>query len=299
MKRAPHSPSIGRQLHRSRARLRAGPERAAGGPARARAARGLLVATKVPAEERSGRPQAGVPVAEVVPGRHMPAVLREEPRNLGMSAVDLLQLHVWRTPGWTRAAMARRWTGLNLGEGALPGVSINDHDPRTALRAVSSGLFDAVQVIYNVFDPRPGGRALPACRKHEWACSRASRSTRRPRRPITPESTFPAGDFRNEYFAGDRRREVYERGRGAHGGHGRRGRLAPRAGARFCLSRRRGLHRDSRHAPRVDGRGERGRLRRAPAFAGAPHGAPASRLGAELLRLSFSLRSGTRAPSRA
>src|SRR6266446_5443574 len=76
----------------------------------------------------------------------------ESLQNLGMERVDLLQLHVWRDEwldqdGWRDAFLALK-TG---GKARFLGISVNDHEAASALRAVASGLFDTVQVIYNVF----------------------------------------------------------------------------------------------------------------------------------------------------
>ena len=35
------------------------------------------------------------------------------------------------------------------------GISINDHQPETALEMIKTGLIDTVQVIYNIFDQSP------------------------------------------------------------------------------------------------------------------------------------------------
>ena len=92
------------------------------------------------------------------------------------------------------------------------GVSINDHQPANAVKLIESGLVDTVQVIYNVFDQSPEDELLPACQEHgvgvivrvpfdEGALTGA----------ITPQTEFDEGDFRNEYFRDDRKREVQER----------------------------------------------------------------------------------------
>jgi len=45
------------------------------------------------------------------------------------------------------------------------GVSINDHQPDSALELVQSGLIDSVQVIYNVFDQSPEKNLFPLAEK--------------------------------------------------------------------------------------------------------------------------------------
>ena len=92
------------------------------------------------------------------------------------------------------------------------GVSINDHQPENALRLVESGAVETVQVIYNVFDQSPADRLFPATIEAGVGVivrvpfDEGSLTGR-----IRPDTTFPEGDWRNDYFRGDRKREVWER----------------------------------------------------------------------------------------
>src|SRR6185295_6977038 len=107
----------------------------------------------------------------------------------------------------------------------------------SALRAVASGIFDTVQVIYNIFDPTPARELLPAC-----AAAGVGVLARVPfdegslTGAITPETTFPAGDFRNHYFAGDRKRQVHERVQALRRQLGDEAKSLSELALRFCLS---------------------------------------------------------------
>ena len=46
------------------------------------------------------------------------------------------------------------------------GISVNRWQPANVLRALESGLIDAVQVVYNVFDQSPEDELFPYCQKH-------------------------------------------------------------------------------------------------------------------------------------
>jgi aryl-alcohol dehydrogenase-like predicted oxidoreductase len=67
-------------------------------------------------------------------------------------------------------------------------------------------------VIYNVFDQSPEDALFPAVE-----AARVGVIVRVPldegalTGSVRPETTFPEGDFRNRYFAGERKREVWER----------------------------------------------------------------------------------------
>jgi aryl-alcohol dehydrogenase-like predicted oxidoreductase len=53
---------------------------------------------------------------------------------------------------------------------------------------------------------------------------------------IRPDSAFPTGDFRADYFAGDRRREVFERAAKLESLLGAEAATLPELALRYCLS---------------------------------------------------------------
>jgi aryl-alcohol dehydrogenase-like predicted oxidoreductase len=81
------------------------------------------------------------------------------------------------------------------------GISINRWEPWNALRTVISGLVDAVQVIYNIFDQNPEDELFPACREMDVAViARVPFDEGSLTGTLTRESRWPAGDWRNTYF---------------------------------------------------------------------------------------------------
>jgi aryl-alcohol dehydrogenase-like predicted oxidoreductase len=66
---------------------------------------------------------------------------------------------------------------------------------------VRSGLVDAVQVIYNIFDQNPEDELLPACAERDVAViARVPFDEGTLTGTLTRESTWPEGDWRNTYF---------------------------------------------------------------------------------------------------
>lgn len=199
----------------------------------------LYVATKVPPRNQLWPAREGVPVSKVFPAAHVTGCAEKSLRNLGLPQIDLLQLHVWRDEyldqedGWRRSLEGLKASG----KVRCLGVSINDHDPGTALRAVRSGLFDAVQVIYNVFDQGPEAELFPLCRQHGvGVLARVPLDEGGLTGAITPDTTFPEGDFRNEYFAGGRKRQVYERAQALTALMGGEALTLAELALRFCLA---------------------------------------------------------------
>jgi aryl-alcohol dehydrogenase-like predicted oxidoreductase len=173
----------------------------------------VYVATKVPPKNLTWPAQAGVHVDEVFPGEHIRRSTEESLANLGVETLDLQQLHVWQDDwigqgDWLETVQELR----HEGKIRFFGVSINDHEPETGLRAVREGIVDSVQVIFNIFDQSPVDELVPACAEHGVAVIvRVALDEGGLTGRITADSEFPEGDFRNHYFGGGRAREVEER----------------------------------------------------------------------------------------
>ncbi len=200
----------------------------------------LYVATKVPPKNLEWPARRGVPAREVFPAAHVRESAETSLKNLGLERIDLLQLHVWRDEflddagaGWEKALDELKRSG----QVRFVGISVNDHDPSSALRAVASGLFDTAQIIYNIFDQTPEEMFLPACREHDvGVIARVPFDEGGLTGTITPDSTFPRGDFRNDYFKGERKRQVWERGEALKKLLDGEAATLPELALRFCLS---------------------------------------------------------------
>ena len=173
----------------------------------------IHVATKVPPKNLVWPAQAGTPVHETFPGDHVRRCAERSLRNLGLDAIDVLQLHVW-DDGWADQGDWLETLHALRDEGKIRffGISINDHEPANGLKLVRGGVIDTVQVIYNAFDQSPEDELLPACEQYDvGVIARVPFDEGGLTGSITPDTTFPEGDFRATYFEGDRKREVQER----------------------------------------------------------------------------------------
>lgn len=172
----------------------------------------IYVATKVPPKNRIWPAQKGTPISEVFPYEYIMACAAESLRNLDLPAIDLLQLHVWN-PEWLHNDDWRRaFDDLKRsGKVRAVGISINDHQPDSALEIIRTGLIDTVQVIYNVFDQTPEKNLFPLCQAENiGVLARVPLDEGALTGNITPATTFPPGDFREFYFRGDRKQQVVE-----------------------------------------------------------------------------------------
>ena len=198
----------------------------------------IYVATKVPPKNQLWPAQPGIGIEEVFPYDYIMKSTETSLKNLGLEAIDLQQLHVWN-PEWIgRDEWRRAFEDLKRsGKVKAVGVSINDHQPDSALELIRTGLIDTVQVIYNIFDQSPGRNLFPLCiEKNIGVLARVPLDEGSLTGAITEASTFPPGDFRNDYFQGDRKRQVAERVEAIRRDLGLANGELPAVALRFCLS---------------------------------------------------------------
>jgi aryl-alcohol dehydrogenase-like predicted oxidoreductase len=173
----------------------------------------VYVASKIPPKNMQWPAQAGVRAEEAFPADHVIACTERSLRHLGLETIDVQQFHVW-SDEWVDQGDWLEGVRRLKEQGKMRhfGVSINDHQPANAIKLIETGLVDSVQVIYNVFDQSPEDALLPACIKHNvGVIVRVALDEGGLTGRITPDTVFDEGDFRNHYFKGDRKREVYER----------------------------------------------------------------------------------------
>jgi aryl-alcohol dehydrogenase-like predicted oxidoreductase len=162
----------------------------------------VFIATKVPPMNREWPSRPGVPLAEVFPRAHVRASVDASRSNLGVDAIDLLQLHVWQDD-WLAGGELQRAVAELKRDGSIRafGLSLNRREPWNGIAAVRSGLADAVQVVYNVFDQAAEDELFPACRENAVAViARCPFDEGSLIGNLTLATTWPEGDWRNRYF---------------------------------------------------------------------------------------------------
>jgi aryl-alcohol dehydrogenase-like predicted oxidoreductase len=126
-------------------------------------------------------------------------------KNIGVSKLDLIQFHTWEDHWLDDDRLLKAIEKLRTGnEVRAVGISINRWEPWNGVRAVKSGLIDAVQVIYNIFDQNPEDELFPACRdKNVAVIARVPFDEGTLTGTLTLESKWPKGDWRNTYFVAE------------------------------------------------------------------------------------------------
>lgn len=173
----------------------------------------VYVATKVPPKNRVWPASPLTPISEVFPYDYIVSSTEESLRNLKIDRIDLQQFHVW-TDAWVETEEWRRAVEdlKKSGKVRYVGISISEHEPDSATEAIKTGLIDAVQVIYNVFDQTPEHNLFPLCLKMNiGVLDRVPLDEGGLTGTITENTRFEPGEFRDHYFRGDRKKQIVEK----------------------------------------------------------------------------------------
>lgn len=139
---------------------------------------------------------------EVFPAAHVfrqAELIREK---LQVETIDVLQFHVW-DDGWTDEPEFRDTVNKLKSQGIIRffGLSLNRWEPENGIKAIRTGLVDAVQVIYNIFDQSPEDKLFPLCRELDvGVIARVPLDEGSLGGQLTEKTRFSKGDWRSRYF---------------------------------------------------------------------------------------------------
>ena len=165
----------------------------------------LYTASKVPPKNRQWPAERGVPLDDAYPPDHVREYAERTLDNLKLPQVDLLQFHTWndewaRDDRWARTMEELKRDGLIAGVG----ISVNRWEPENGLEALRTGIVDAVQVVYNVFDQAPEDELFPLCEELRVAViARVPFDEGSLTGTLTKETRFAENEFRSKYFGPD------------------------------------------------------------------------------------------------
>ena len=169
---------------------------------RAHADKKLYAATKIPPQNRKWPSRRNFTLDDCFPPNYIFEFVDTSLGNIGVETLDLIQFHTWEDGWLDDERLPRAIEKLRAsGKVRAVGVSINRWEPWNGVRAVRSGLIDAVQVIYNIFDQNPEDELFPACREKDVAViARVPFDEGTLTGSITLDSKWPADDWRSTYF---------------------------------------------------------------------------------------------------
>jgi aryl-alcohol dehydrogenase-like predicted oxidoreductase len=173
----------------------------------------LYTASKIPPKNSKWPSRPQYTLDETFPYDHMTDYTGRTLKNLGLDHVDLMQVHVWDDSWadderWQRAVQDLK----RQGKIRAFGISVNRWEPDNVLKALRTGLVDAVQVIYNIFDQNPEDNLFPACKELNVAViARVPFDEGSLIGNLTKDSRWPEGDWRNTYFVPENLSQTVDR----------------------------------------------------------------------------------------
>jgi len=198
----------------------------------------VVVVTKTPPEPGAWPPAPHDDINDRYSPEYLRSNVDERLRNLKTDCIDVLLLHSW-TRAWNRNPTAFETLAelKQAGKIHAVGVSTPEHDQNSVIDLMKSGVIDAVEVIYNIFEQEPAAELLPVAQETGTAiivrvvldegvlAGRFSRDT-----------TFPDDDVRSRYFAGDRMARAVHRTEAIKQDLAAEGAKLPDAAVQFALA---------------------------------------------------------------
>jgi aryl-alcohol dehydrogenase-like predicted oxidoreductase len=166
----------------------------------------VYVATKTPPLPGNWPPSPYDLAEDRYPEEYLRRNVEERLRNLQTDCLDLLQLHTW-TRAWNKNPRPFEVLRDLQAEGKIRavGVSTPEQDQNSVIDLMRKGYVDAVQVIYNIFEQEPAAELLPdADALDVGILVRVVFDEGVLTGKYTAGMQFGEGDFRHNYFAGDR-----------------------------------------------------------------------------------------------
>ncbi len=122
----------------------------------------LFAASKIPPKNERWPALPSYTYHDVFPPEHVFKYADLVRNQLGTDYIDLLQFHVW-TDEWTDETDFRKTLEKLKRDGIIHhfGLSLNRWEPENGIKAIRTGLVDAVQVIYSIFDQSPEDELFP------------------------------------------------------------------------------------------------------------------------------------------
>lgn len=198
----------------------------------------VILTTKIPPLDNNWPIRPGKKIQEIFPKNHILKCVEDSLRNLQTDTIDLMMFHAWldeyaEEDEWkelceqlTREGKVKNW-----------GLSPSYYEPGGCLKTLETGYISVVQCIFNIFHQKPITDLFPTARKLDIgivACVPLDEGGLTGK--ITADAKFEEGDFRNEYFAGDRLTELVKRTSEIEKLLGNEAQTLPELALRFILS---------------------------------------------------------------
>lgn len=173
----------------------------------------IYAASKIPPKNDLWPAPKNPSLDDIYPHDWVIARAEEIRAHTGLETINLLQFHTWDDSLIHHKELQDTIAELKdrkFCEGI--GISCNTFDADNGIEAIRSGLIDSVQLVYNIFTREAEDAVFAACREHNVAViARVPLDEGSLAGTLTPDTTFPEGDWRNTYFAPENLKPTVER----------------------------------------------------------------------------------------
>jgi aryl-alcohol dehydrogenase-like predicted oxidoreductase len=162
----------------------------------------IYAASKIPPKNLQWPALPKYKFSDVFPADHVLKYADKIRKQLGVETIDVLQYHVW-DDSWTDEPEFRSTVERLKSEGIIHafGLSLNRWEPENGIKAIRTGLVDAIQVIYNIFDQAPEDNLFPLCKEMNIGIiARVPFDEGSLGGKMTLDTRFPESDWRARYF---------------------------------------------------------------------------------------------------
>lgn len=173
----------------------------------------VYVATKLPPKNGEWSPPSYTPHTKSFPAAYIREGVETSLKNLGTEAIDVYQLHTW-CETWNTADEIFETLGQLKQEGKIlaAGISTTESYPECVIPALKTGVIDALQIIFNLFEQHPRETILPLCKElGVGVIIRVPYDEGALTGKYKGNETFPSDDFRSIYFRGDNLKATVQR----------------------------------------------------------------------------------------
>ena len=198
----------------------------------------VILSTKIPPTDLNWPAREGTTMAQLFPKKHIIQCVEDCLRGLQTDTIDLMIFHVWRDEfneedEWKEVCQKL----TKEGKVKFWGLSPNYYEPSGCIKTLESGLISFVQCMFHIFHQKPIAELFPTAVKYDIgivACAPLDEGGLTG--TITKDTKFSEGDFRAEYFAGERLTELVDRTDKLKKLLGKEAQTLPELTLRFILS---------------------------------------------------------------
>ncbi len=173
----------------------------------------VYVATKIPPAPGPWPPSPYCKHEERYGRDYLRTNLEARLKALDVETIDLLQLHTW-TAAWNEDPEPLLTLQKMREEGKIRfiGVSTPEQDQGCVIDLMRDGLVDTIQIIFNLFHQEPAAQILPVAKQtNTGVIVRVAMDEGALSGKYKTDHQFAEGDFRSNYFAGDRLQRTIDR----------------------------------------------------------------------------------------